>query len=53
MTERYLGLDLEKRQRNELLGGKVMFEGLYRMGKLARLEGSHDRLHAVQDEQAG
>lgn len=28
MTEHYLGIDLERRQRNELIGGKVMFPSL-------------------------
>jgi len=40
MTERYLGLDLEKRQRNELLGGKIMFPAMSASGVVRRLEAS-------------
>lgn len=38
MTERYLGLELEKRQRNELLAGKVMFPNMAKTATIKRLE---------------
>lgn len=39
-TERYLGLGIEKAQRNELLANKDMFPGLGK-GKVVRLEARH------------
>lgn len=38
MTERYLGLQLEKQQRNELLAGQVMFPAMVGTGTIRRLE---------------
>lgn len=38
MTERYLGLELERRQRNELLAGQTMFPAMKASGVVRRLE---------------
>jgi hypothetical protein len=37
-TEKYLGIELERRQRNEMLAGKTMFPGMYAKGTVRRLE---------------